>query len=426
MPKLILILSLLWGLKTYSQSIDYAKSIVNTLASKEYMGRGYCGKADLKSAEFIQNEFNKMGVKPFNNNYFQYFNIDVNTFPGKMEVTLKDKILLPGINYLVDPSSPSIKGKFKVIHIHRSDLKEEDLLRQITDSISGKAVLIDISDTIKLSKTESEAFSKIVNALKYDPGLKNALTIVLTDKKLTWSISGWQARKAGFTILSSGLNLSGISEIEVNIKASFKEKYQTQNIIGVIPGSTIPDSFLVLTAHYDHLGIMGKETFFPGANDNASGIAMILNLCKFFSAHPIKYSIIIIAFSAEETGLLGSEYFVQNPLFETEKTRFLINFDLAGTGDEGIKVVNATVFKREFEELKRINDQFNYIPSVQPRGEACISDHCFFYNKKISCFYIYTLGGISAYHDIFDKAETLPLTEFTDYSQLMISFIKSF
>jgi hypothetical protein len=426
MLKLIYLLILLHGYSLYSQNTDYPKNIVNTLASTEYMGRGYVGKADLKSACFIRNEFRRQGVQELCEDYFQFFNLNINTFPGKMEVKLKDKTLVPGINYLIDPCSPSVKGKFEVIRVNRFDLRYPETVKRILDETPGKALLIDMTDTIKYTKSEEETIKKVINALQYDPAITNSLTITFSDKKLTWGLSDVQCRKAVITMNSSGLSAGEISEIEVNIKSSYKKNYQTQNVIGMIRGKSNLDSFLVLTAHYDHLGIMGKGTCFPGANDNASGVAMLLYLSQYYANNPPEYSMVFIAFSAEEAGLLGSDHFLQNPPFETEKIKFLINFDLAGTGDEGIKVVNGTVFKNEFEVLTQINDQNKFLSSVQPRGEACISDHCLFYLKKIPCFYIYTLGGISAYHDIFDKPETLPLTEFYDYSSLIISFLNNF
>jgi aminopeptidase YwaD len=426
MLKLILLLCLLSGVELYSQSIEYARSIVTTLASEKYLGRAYSGKADLISAGFIRNEFVNLGIKPLGENYFQFFNLNVNTFPGKMEVKLNNKILIPGINYLVDPSSPSLKGTFQVIKIRKQDLCKPEIVQKAIDSSAGKALLIEMTDTIKYSKEDEETINSLINFIKYDPLAKNSLTILFSDEKLTWNISTWQAKKATIIMNLSGLDLVDISKITVTIQASYKKNYQTQNVAGLIPGKSISDSFLVITAHYDHLGIMGKETYFPGANDNASGIAMMLNICKYFASNPLDYSLIFIAFSGEEAGLLGSKHFIQNALFETGKIRFLINFDLAGTGEDGIKVVNATVFKKEFENLQHINNQLQFLSFVLPRGEACISDHCIFNNNNTPCFYIYTLGGISAYHDIFDKAETLPLSEFEDYCHLMISFLSNF
>ena len=116
----------------------------------------------------------------------------------------------------------------------------------------------------------------------------------------------------------------------------------------MVKGTAQPDSFIFITAHYDHLGGMGKDTYFPGANDNASGDALLLSLAKYYVAHPAKYSIGFILFAGEEAGLVGSKYYTENPIVPLKNIRFLINTDLAGTGDEGITVVNATEFPNEF------------------------------------------------------------------------------
>ena len=426
MLKLIFLLLVFCGFELYPQSAEYAGKIINTLSSEEYKGRGYCGKADLLSAEFIGNEYRNLGIHALTKNYFQYFNLNVNTFPDVMEVKLKDHFLTPGINYLVDPSSSSLKGHFKILRISKSDLLIPEKLNTFLTSSEGKALLIDLTDSTKLTKEEEETSQNIINTIKYDPRLKNRLTLLFSEKKLTWGVSDWNCRKAIIIINSVGLDMEEFSEIDVSIKATFLKQYRTQNVVGMIKGRTVPDSFLVITAHYDHLGMMGKKTIFPGANDNASGVAMLLNICNYFSKNPPEYSMLFIAFSAEEAGLKGSKYFVDHPLIPTGNIKFLINFDLAGTGQEGIKVVNASVFKTEFEKLKQINSTHNYLSSIQARGEACNSDHCFFYQLKVPCFYIYTLGGIAAYHDVFDKNETLPLIEFEDYYKLMLAFLKSF
>ncbi len=185
------------------------------------------------------------------------------------------------------------------------------------------------------------------------------------------------------------------------------------------------DSLIVFIGHYDHLGAMGENTYFPGANDNASGIAMMLNLAKYYSENKPEFNTAFIAFGAEEVGLLGSRHFTEHPLFELDKIKFLINFDLAGTGDDGIQVVNGSVYRDKFDRLRTINDEMDLLPQIKIRGEACNSDHCFFHRKNVPLFYIYTLGGIKAYHDIYDVAATLPLTEFEDYFILITEFVES-
>ena len=121
--------------------------------------------------------------------------------------------------------------------------------------------------------------------------------------------------------------------------------------------------------------------------------------------------------------LLGSKHFVESPLFDLSKIKFLLNFDISGTGDDGIQVVNGSVYRDQFDRLKKINEEQELLSQVKIRGAACNSDHCMFDSKGVPNFFIYTLGGIQAYHDIYDKSETLPLTEFEDYFRLVVAFV---
>jgi Zn-dependent M28 family amino/carboxypeptidase len=166
------------------------------------------------------------------------------------------------------------------------------------------------------------------------------------------------------------------------------------------------------------------DIYFPGANDNASGIAMLLSIARYYAAHPAecKYSIAFMAFTGEEMGLFGSKYYNEHPLFPLSKIKFEINMDIMGTGDEGITVVNGTVFKAAFNALVKINDGQHLLKLIKPRGETSNSDHYFFYKNHVSSFFIYTMGGIKAYHDIYDRRETLPLTNFDEVYKLLIQF----
>jgi hypothetical protein len=96
--------------------------------------------------------------------------------------------------------------------------------------------------------------------------------------------------------------------------------------------------------------------------------------------------------------------------------------DIMGTGEDGITVVNGTLFKNEFDKLKQINLEHNFIKDVKIRGKAANSDHYFFSEHGVHACFIYTMGGIKAYHDIYDKAETLPLNEFQNLFELITKF----
>ena len=124
--------------------------------------------------------------------------------------------------------------------------------------------------------------------------------------------------------------------------------------------------------------------------------------------------------------MLGSKHYVDYPLFPIKDIAFLLNLDILGTGDDGIKVVNATEFVPEFDRLVKLNEENRWLKQVAKRGKAAISDHYFFTEQGVPSFYWYTLGGIAHYHNIYDKAETLPLNEFEDVFRLAVAFLEGF
>jgi hypothetical protein len=100
--------------------------------------------------------------------------------------------------------------------------------------------------------------------------------------------------------------------------------------------------------------------------------------------------------------------------------------DIVGTGEEGITVVNGSVFQSQFDKLVKLNDEHHYLKLVKVRGKAANSDHYFFTENGVPAFFIYTMGGISAYHDVFDRDETLPLNKFNNLELLLKAFVASF
>jgi hypothetical protein len=420
MRRIVILIFLVICCATNGQELQYAKEVVSALASPGFKGRGFVQNGNKKAAEYIIRQYKQSGLKAFSTGYRQPFPVSVNTFPGRMLVSIDDKQLIAGKDFIVDPASPSFKGIFSLTIISGPDLTDSVKLEKAIVNSRDKFLVIDDRNSRSYSSEIAAKISEELLFLKTEKNLSIAGILILTAGKLTWSISGNQIPHPVIT-LNTAIVLNENSVINLDIESRLG-KYTTANIIGYLAGTALPDSFLVITAHYDHLGKMGKDTYFPGANDNASGVAMMLTLARYFSSHPVRYSVVFIALSAEEAGLLGSLYYVDHPLFDLRKTRFLVNFDLAGTGDDGIKVVNGAVFPRQFTLLWEINDSENLMKSVQVRGPACNSDHCPFYSRGVPCFYIYTLGGIDAYHDIYDKAQTLQLTEFSDYFKLMAEF----
>jgi hypothetical protein len=375
MKKWLLVLLLLGPGLSFAQDVASARKWIDTLTSPYFWGRGYTKNGMDKAADYLSQQFALLGLKPIKGNTFsQPFSYPANTFPGKMEVSINGKMLVPGIDFIISPDSRTVKAK--------SSLQQQDSTHFV------------------------DAANRIVVSL---------------EDKLTWSVAGDQG---DYTVVQ--VDKKAISATPAAIKADIDSKmvpaFGASNVCGWVKGTVNPDSILVISAHYDHLGGMGDATYFPGANDNASGTSLLLGLAKYYAANPPPFTIAFISFAGEEAGLKGSKYFTDNPLFPLKNIRFVLNLDLQGTGDEGITVVNATEFPRAFSLLNEANDEGRLLAKINARGKAANSDHYWFTEKGVPAFFLYTLGGIKAYHDVFDRAETLPLTEYEDLFKLIVKF----
>jgi aminopeptidase-like protein len=251
--------------------------------------------------------------------------------------------------------------------------------------------------------------------------------IELVKTKFTWSVRS--ASNDGLYIQMKKSTFDALNSAHMNIKINVHNvqlpDYTSRNVVGQVKAKKKAKGTIMLTAHYDHLGRMGSETYFPGANDNASGVAMLLHLGQKLKAKPLRnYDVMCIAFAAEEIGLLGSKYLSEHPLFPLDAIKFQLNLDIMGSGEAGITAVNGLEFKREFKKLSRINKRLKSVPSVKARGRAANSDHHFFTEKGVKGFFIYTRGNNQNYHDIHDTYENLSFNSFENLSELFTTFLR--
>jgi Zn-dependent M28 family amino/carboxypeptidase len=130
-----------------------------------------------------------------------------------------------------------------------------------------------------------------------------------------------------------------------------------------------------------------------------------------------------VAFGGEEAGLIGSKFFTENSPVALEKIKLVLNLDLLGTGDDGLMVVNGAIFPKLFDQIKHLNDTNKYLPQIRARGKAANSDHYWFSEKGVPALFVYTMGGITAYHDIYDVPKTLPYTRFRETFALLTQFL---
>jgi len=416
MKLLVVFIFIFLNFYSYCQDINYAHEVIKQLSSANFHGRGYTEKGDKIAAIYISEQLKKWNVKQIDNNYFQTFSISVNTFPKNIFASIDTNQLSLGEDFMIISNSGSCNGTYNLVWLTNENLntlKSQDLLKSFI-----------VIDTSLISNKTKETLDYINLIKKHNCLHAQGIIDIVDGKRLMQTIS--QNFKDYPVIQVKKNKISKDSKtIKLKFKNKFEKNYKTQNVVGIIEGQS--DSIIVFGAHYDHLGQMGKFIYFPGANDNASGVSMLLNLAEYYflqnkNTKP-KYTIAFCFFSAEEAGILGSEYFVNHPLFELKKIKLMINLDMVGTGDKGITVVDGAVFKKEFNLLDTINKQKNYLADIKARGEARNSDHYFFYNKGIKSIFIYTMGGNSEYHNIYDKEESINLYGFENLVRLITDFV---
>ena len=244
--------------------------------------------------------------------------------------------------------------------------------------------------------------------------------LLIEQEKLTGSFSSSHNTSA-IVLVKKGLITNG-DKVELKLENKLLQNHSEKNVIAKIKGKS-SDSCYVLTGHYDHLGGWGNKVYVPGANDNASGISFLIQLAQNLINKDLPYDIYFMAFGAEEVGLLGSKAFVDEHLNDIPPIKSLLNFDLMGTGSEGICVVNATVFPKEFNLLKKEIELVKPTISIQKRGKAANSDHYWFSEKGIPAFFIYTKGGSPAYHHINDVPSNLTYDLFPSLLTIVEQFI---
>ena len=110
------------------------------------------------------------------------------------------------------------------------------------------------------------------------------------------------------------------------------KRFNGTNILGVIPGTRVADKYIVVTAHYDHVGVHGDQIY-NGADDNASGVATMLELAKRLKASPPEHTVLIVALDGEERGLLGAKHFVEAPPMPLSSISMNINYDMTARAE---------------------------------------------------------------------------------------------
>ena len=363
-------------------AIESLKKNLGVIASDEYEGRETGKKGQKMAADYIAGQFKAAGIPPLkHDSYFQQFLLDEKQ-PGEMELSIdkkeykakadyycfsgdirtkKNTIKTKEVKFLgygVEEKNyndyAGAKVKNKTVLILSGEPMDKDSVSLITKDKTGSAwndkqkiktakdkgvklVLIikeDIEKEITRNKQRLEAPSMI---LKNE---KDRTTVIYISKQmadgLLAGITSVDKLKGEITATQKPVSVKIKKPIRIEIKGK-AQQVSSENVLGYIEGGDLKEELVVLSAHYDHLGIRDNKVF-NGADDDGSGTVALMELAKDFAkakkeGHGARRSLLFIAFAGEEKGLLGSAYYAEHPEFALSKTVCDLNIDMIGRVD---------------------------------------------------------------------------------------------
>ena len=445
--------------RTSDISAKDLKSDVYYLASDSLKGRKPGTPEGNLAAGYIRKQFQACNLKMLGDNGYQYFEII-------SDVTLGDKNSLQFGGFTGEikkdfiPLAYSNSGEIKAPVIFAGygfDINIDSLKWNDYEGVDvkGKWVMILRADP-ELDSTESkfipysELRGKILTAKDHGAAGVLAVTPVAYDKDdkliqfttdnndVTCGIPviNIKRKTADLLLKSSGFRIDSLEHIlnktrkpksfnlspvvNANVTIDLKRE-KTENVIGLLEGNDplLKDQYILVGAHYDHLGFGGPGSgsrmpdtvaVHNGADDNASGTAMVIELAGKLSSvrKDLRRSIIFVSFSAEEMGLLGSKYFVDHCPVDLKKIKAMFNFDMVGRFDKdknSISISGTGTSDEGDSIIRRYEKGLAFQVTHSPDGYGP-SDHASFYASNIPVLF-FTTGVHMDYHTPFDDADKL-------------------
>jgi peptidase M28-like protein/PDZ domain-containing protein/PA domain-containing protein len=408
------------------------------------------------AAEYIRDQLIESGLNPLGEDGFQYFSVTTNVEPGDnnrlifdgAEVVfgedfkpmafssnndLEAEVVFAGYGIELDHDSVKwndyenidIEGKW--VLILRGD-PEPDNDSSLFIAFSGDR---DKVLTARDNKAAGVIFVNGVNSSADDKLMGNTFNRVTASAGLP-AIN--ITRAIADSILGDGKTISELEKKIIDSKETIgftipttisvstdlnRVEVKTQNIIAIIEGSDpeLKNDYVLIGAHYDHLGMGGHGSgsrnpdtiaIHNGADDNASGVAAVIELAEKFNSEKgkLKRSVIFMAFGAEEMGLLGSQFFTNDALVSLKEIVLMVNFDMIGRFDpekRSLMIAGTGTAEQMEELLNRHEENSDMSFTHSPEGYGA-SDHASFYGAGIPVMFFFT-GAHEDYHTPFDDAD---------------------
>lgn len=335
------------NIKSTINQID-AESHLRFLAADELRGRN-TGTIELNIAgRYLAEQFRKYGLDPMGDeegDYTQKVNIIEIQPPTEATASLNDKVfdIKLDLGY-IDGENGITEGPIMYLE-DLSELENTDLKGKIVVTVLGdpRAAITNINQVKNLQKMGAIGLIEI-----YGRGQKfpwSAVARYLNSEKMNLGEIDstkvlprvWVNDTTDVFVEKLKISAAG-SNATIKIDNSIKKPVESYNIVGKIEGTDpiLKDEHVIMCAHYDHIGVQsgkGLDSIYNGTRDNGIGTTGLINAAKYFGLHPAKRSMIIIALTGEEKGLLGSMYYTDNPKVPLEKSVFALNIDNSGYTD---------------------------------------------------------------------------------------------
>jgi hypothetical protein len=436
------------GLSTISQK-DLMET-VEFLASKDLAGRMSGSEGYNKAAKYTADQLKELNLKPMGDNgYFQNFKVEYNEIYSPVKLNLingdtkteyklgKDfvfrgftgsgnikapvvfcgyGITKPEFGY-DDYANVDVKGKIVLAFKHNPSWKigGKDWggnYPRYKASVAAKHGAVGI---LFVSTQNEKIPQKIIMSILEGEGEQNEnfpqahVDIPVAEKFLADTENNLSALQTKIDSVKAPFSFELKTSAEVEVHTKYFKEHNTMNVVGVLEGSdpSLKSEYLVVGAHLDHVGSEAGQIFAPGANDNASGSAAVLEIAEAFVKGKVKpkRSIIFVLFASEEIGLHGSKFFVNHSPVPLKNIVAMVNLDCIGCGDS-IQVGNGKSAPTLWNIAKSI-DSLSTKMMVDVTWNGGGADASPFHEKGIPVAYFVTTNGYEHLHYMTDTPETL-------------------
>ena len=417
MKRLLIILLALAAVQAGAQDMARYQHIVKKLSSARYQGRGYARDGANKAGKYLKKEFFKAGVDEV---IFQPFLLDINTFPGAMKMSVDGKKMVPGVDFTMREYSPGIKGSFPLYYIDTLNYDAGKIFSDLEKPENKDAFVV---CDFMFSYKHRDDF----NRLQTNGGAPNAGILFMWDEPLKFY------KAYGEKVVDKPVAWvphrfpKDAKRLKAKVRNKFLKDYECFNVIAKVEG-TRHDSCYVFTAHYDHLGNLGRKVYYAGAHDNASGTAAIVTLAEYYAKNRPEFDMYFIAFSGEDAYLRGSLWYVDHPVVPLEQIKYLFNLDMIGDNNPVEYCEVSDEGMRGYALFEEINADKQYFKGLDRQKLQGNSDHYPFAVKHVPCIFLENENGdaFKYYHTVYDTYENAIFDNYEPVFRLVRDFIERY